>query len=79
MDLTEHEQILALEIAETLDDMKSLLTHQRLVRKYSESYLREQLAKAMATPKEEIRRNRAALYMYLVNQHEQAKKNNPRP
>lgn len=67
MEITEREKKLAREIAEILDDMDALKYHEDLVRQYSESYLREKLAKTLAT--KNIRKNRAALYVYLVTQN----------
>lgn len=76
MDLTEREKKLALEIAEILDDMDALKYHEDLVRQYSESYLREKLAKTLAT--QNIRKNRAALYVYLVTKSKRQRKNDSR-
>ena len=61
---------LANEIAETLKDRDSIALHLKYVRKYKEEYLREILAKVMAIPEEKIRRSRAALYTFLINQAE---------
>lgn len=76
MELTEREKKLANEIAEILDDMDALKYHEDLVRRYSESYLREKLAKTLAT--QNIRKNRAALYVYLVTKSKRQRKNDSR-
>ncbi len=57
---------LAYEIASTLQDVKSLGVHEYIVAKYSEEFLREILEIVMHTPKENIKRSRAAYYMHLV-------------
>ncbi len=56
----------AYEIASTLQDTKSLSVHEYIVAKYSEEFLREILEIVMHTPKENIKRSRAAYYMHLV-------------
>ena len=63
------EKALAYEIALALDDLDSLHLHLSFVQMYKEEFLRKMLQKAMATPQEKIRRSRAALYVFLVNQH----------
>ena len=52
MSSTQREEELAIHLAETLDDMKSLLTYERFVKRYSESHLLEILDIVMKTPKE---------------------------
>lgn len=64
-----YEIALAREIAGALNDMDSMVLHLLLVRKYKESYLRKQLQKALSIPEEKIKRNRAALYTFLVNKN----------
>lgn len=59
---------LAREIAETLSDMDSIALHLMYVRKYKEEFLRRILAKVMAIPEQQIRKTRAALYVFLINQ-----------
>ena len=59
---------LATEIAETLHDRDSLALHLMYVRKYKEEFLRRILAKVMAIPEHQIRKTRAALYVFLINQ-----------
>lgn len=61
---------LANEIANTLNDRDSLTLHLQYVRKYKEEFLRKVLAKAMAMDERKIRKNRAALYTFLINQSE---------
>jgi hypothetical protein len=65
---TPEELRLAREIAEILDDMDSLPMHLILVQKHKEGFLRERLNKVMSIPESQIKRSRAALYMFLINQ-----------
>lgn len=59
---------LANEIAEILKDRDSLALHLQYARKYKEEFLRKVLAKVMSLPEEKIRKTRAALYVFLINQ-----------
>ncbi len=59
---------LANEIADTLNDKDSLALHLQYVRKYKEEFLRRTLNKVMSIPEGKIKRNRAALYTFLINQ-----------
>jgi len=68
-DYDPYEIKLANEIAETLGDRDSLALHLMYVRKYQESFLRKTLAKVMALPESKIRKTRAALYVFLINQN----------
>ena len=63
-----YERKLANEIADTLKDRDSITMHLQYVRKYKEEFLRRILNKVMALPDEKIRRSRAALYTFLINQ-----------
>jgi hypothetical protein len=63
-----HEIKLANEIADTLEDRDSITMHLLYVRKYKEEFLRRILNKVMALPENKIRRSRAALYTFLINQ-----------
>lgn len=59
---------LANEIADILKDRDSIAMHLQYVRKYNEEFLRRILNKVMALPNDKIRKNRAALYTFLINQ-----------
>ncbi len=67
-DYDPHEIKLAHEISETLNDQNSLALHLQYVRKFKEGYLRKILNKVMSLDEKKIRKNRAALYTFLVNQ-----------
>ena len=62
-----HEITLAHEIANTLNDMDSLVLHLQYVRKYKEAFLRKVLNKVLSIPEHKIKRSRAALYTFLVS------------
>lgn len=67
-DYSSHERKLANEIADTLKDRDSITMHLMYVRKYQEEFLRRILNKVMALPESKIRKSRAALYTFLINQ-----------
>ncbi len=74
MNLSSHEKELAIKLASALDDMKSLLTFERMVQRNSESFLMEMLKTVLKTPKEKIRNSRGAYFTFLVNQRTRSKK-----
>ncbi len=63
-----HEIKLAHEIADTHNDKDSITMHLQYARKYQEGFLRKILARAMSIPEHKIKRSRAALYTFLINQ-----------
>ena len=63
-----YERKLANEIADTLNDRDSITLHLQYVRRYKEDYLRKILNKVMSLPESSIRKSRAALYTFLINQ-----------
>ena len=67
-DYSPSERKLANEIADTLKDRDSITMHLQYVRKYQEEFLRRILNKVMALPPDKIRKSRAALYTFLINQ-----------
>ncbi len=67
-DYDPYERKLANEIADTLKDRDSITMHLMYVRKYQEEFLRRILNKVMALPDDKIRKSRAALYTFLINQ-----------
>ncbi len=67
-DYDPYEIKLANEIADTLKDRDSITLHLQYVRKYKEEFLRKILAKVMSMDESKIRKNRAALYTFLINQ-----------
>lgn len=67
-DYDPYEIKLAHEIADTLKDRDSITLHLQYVRKYKEEFLRKTLMKVMSLDESKIRKNRAALYTFLINQ-----------
>jgi ADP-dependent phosphofructokinase/glucokinase len=67
-DYDPYEIKLAHEIADTLNDRDSITLHLQYVRKYQEAFLRKTLAKVMSIEEGKIKRSRAALYTFLINQ-----------
>jgi hypothetical protein len=65
----QYEIRLAHEIADTLKDRDSIALHLQYVRKYKEDFLRKTLEKVMSLDENKIRKNRAALYTFLINQN----------
>jgi hypothetical protein len=65
---TPYEIKLANEIADSLQDRDSLAMHLKYVRKYKEEFLRRILQKVLSLDESKIRRSRAALYNFLINQ-----------
>lgn len=63
-----HEIKLANEIAAILKDHDSIAMHLQYVRRYKEDFLRKTLTKVMSIDDSKIRRSRAALYTFLINQ-----------
>jgi hypothetical protein len=68
-DYSNHEVKLAYEIADTLKDRDSLTMHLKYARRYKEDFLRKVLAKVMSIEDSKIKRSRAALYTFLINQN----------
>jgi len=64
-----HEIKLANEIAAILKDQDSIAMHLQYVRRYKEDFLRKVLSKVMSIEESKIRRSRAALYTFLINQN----------
>ncbi|MBA4850482.1 hypothetical protein [Emticicia sp. BO119] len=60
---------LAIEIAEKLNDLKSLAQFIGMCQKYKESFLKDILKKVVETPQHKIRKTRGALFTYLVRLH----------
>ena len=68
-DYDPHEIKLANEIANTLSDKDSITLHLQYARKYKEEFLRRILNKVMSLDDSKIKRSRAALYTFLINQN----------
>jgi len=66
---TDNEIKLAREIAYTLHDEDSIILFLQFARKYTETHIREVLQKVMAIDESKIKKNRAALFTYLMKQN----------
>lgn len=60
---------LAVELASTLNDEKSISWYTAITKRYSETYLRDTLMRVLSIPEEKIKRSRAALFNHLVNSY----------
>ena len=63
------EELLALDIAETLGDGRNPRKYLHYTNQYAESLLREALSQVRQTPKEKIKKSRVALFIYLINHY----------
>jgi len=63
------EELLALDIARDLNDLKSLPLYLSYARKYPEGFLRSLLGEVKEIPIAKIRKGRAALFNYLIKKH----------
>src|ERR1700722_6963232 len=64
------EGLLAKEIAEGLNDMKSIRYYFSISLEYSERYIREIYRKVRETPEHKIKKSRGALFTYLIRKYE---------
>lgn len=64
-------QLLALELADALNDRKSLALYIAYSRRYPEKLLRKALTEAKDVPSAKIKKSRAALFNHLVQKHAQ--------
>ena len=63
------EELLALDIARELNDLRSLPVYLSYARKYSEGFLRSLLGEVKEIPMRRIKKGRAALFNYLIKKH----------
>jgi biotin operon repressor len=63
------EELLALDLAQALNDLRGLPLYLSYARKYPESLLRKVLGEVKEIPDEKIKRRRAALFNYLVQKY----------
>ena len=66
---TDSEIKLAREIAFTLKDENSIVLFLQFARKYTETHIREVLQRVMAMDESKIKKNRAALFTFLMRQN----------
>jgi len=72
------EELLALDIARELNDLKSLPVYLSYARKYPEGFLRSLLGEVKEIKPEKIKKGRAALFNYLIKKHAQRTSKNHR-
>ena len=70
-------ELLAVDIAKSLNDKQNLQTYITLCREYPESLLRRALDEAKQVPDVKIRKSRVALFKYLVRIYAQQSTDNP--
>ena len=70
--------MLALDLAEALDDRKSLSVYLSYARRYPESILRRILGDVKEIPDGDIKKSRAALFSYLIKKYAQENDQNHR-
>jgi len=63
------EELLALDLARGLDDLKALPLYLAYARKYSEGALRRALSEARAVPAAQIKKSRGALFNHLIQKY----------
>ena len=62
-------ELLALDLAESLDDRKSLPLYISYAKRYPEGLLRRILGEVKEIPSEKIKKSRGALFNYLIKKH----------
>ncbi|MFQ6031846.1 MAG: helix-turn-helix domain-containing protein [Candidatus Zixiibacteriota bacterium] len=72
------QELLALDLADALNDHKGLALYLSYARKYPESLLRKVLGEVKEIPVEKIKKSRAALFNYLIKQYAKKASNNHR-
>jgi DNA-binding transcriptional MocR family regulator len=63
------EEVLALDLAQGLDDPKGLPLYLSLSRKLPESLLRQKFSEVRAIPTKQIKKSRGALFNFLIQRH----------
>lgn len=63
------EELLALDLAEALEDRKSLPLYLYYAKKYPENFLRRILGAVKEIPDDKIRKSRGAFFNYLIKKH----------
>jgi hypothetical protein len=72
------EEALAQELAERLGDPKGLPFYLKIVRRYSETFIRSMLGRVLEYPPERIHKSRGALFNWLIRHHGE-RPHNPDP
>lgn len=64
------EEMLAIDLAQTLNDYDALPLYKKYALQYKEAFLRRILEKVMSIEDKKIKKSRGALFTYLVSHHE---------
>ncbi len=70
------EELLAMDLAEGLDDKANLRFYFSVCRKYPESFLRRIYSEVKEVPLNKIKKSKGALFNYLVQKYDKRGKNN---
>jgi hypothetical protein len=71
------EELLAYDLAQALSDLPGFPLYLSYARKYPESLLREILGRVREVPRSKIKKNRGALFNYLIQKHGNQCQNGP--
>jgi DNA-binding transcriptional MocR family regulator len=71
------EEVLALDLAQGLDDHKGLPLYLSYSRKFPEALLRRVLSEVKAMPAKQIKKSRGALFNYLIQKHAKETSHHP--
>ena len=63
------EELLALDLAQGLNDLKGLPLYRSYAKKYPEAMLRKALAEARSIPAHKIKKSRGALFNHIIRNH----------
>ena len=72
------EELLALDMAQTLNDLKSLPLYLKYAKSLPESRIREALSWVKQVPDENIKKSRAALFNFIIKKHDKRVSSNHR-
>lgn len=72
------EELLALGLAEVLNDHQNLPLYFSYSKKYPESFLRKILGEVKEVPAEKVKKGRGALFTHLIKRYAQKTPHNPR-
>jgi hypothetical protein len=70
------EELLAVDLAEGLDDRANLRFYLSVCRKYPESFLRRIYSEVKEVPLKKIKKSKGALFNYLVQKYDKSGKDN---
>ena len=74
---TNRQELLALDLAEGLNDRKGLALYLSYAKRYPESLLRQVLGEVKEIPSEKIKKSRGALFNHIIQKYGQTTNNHP--